>query len=98
MGWCGRCHAVCVFGDWRGVATLVYSGRGRVTLEVKPCPSPTRTYMDRGYHTVEKCGGPILELPDQEALLAAFLVGGPDAVEVLLTPARLAAVRPPQRW
>lgn len=98
MGWCKRCHAVCVFGDWRYAATAAYVSMAAVKFEMKPCPLPTRTYS--GYGNVDEgdCGGAILELPDQAVLLAAFMIGGPDAVQDLLTPGRIAAVRSPRRW
>lgn len=90
---------MCVFGSWRSVATLVYSGRrADVIFEMKPCPLPTRTYAGHGNVDEGDCGGAILELPDQAVLLAAFMVGGPDAVQDLLTPERIAAVRSPRRW
>lgn len=98
IGWCKRCHAVIVFGSWYGHATLIYNGRGDTTLELKPCRTPTRSPGGHGNIEEDECGGTILELPDQAVMLATFMVGGPDAVDALLTPPVLASLRPPRLW
>lgn len=98
IGWCKRCRSLIVFGSWYGHATLEYNHRGNTTLEMKPCLTPTRNAAGHGNIDEDVCGGTILELPDQKILLASFMIGGPPAVQELLTPQRLAALRPPRLW
>lgn len=96
IGVCKRCHAIVITDDIYRNATLVYNGRGDRHWELKPCPIIQRTSIGHGDVLEEECGGPLLELPMQTELLAAWMIGGAPALEPLISDLVVRQARPPQ--